>query len=186
MGEVPPELRHFEMRGEITLNSIRIKMHRNLMAVAVAVAVAALALSVACVPPLAMAGIQADKSGATAEVVAIVNRERARAGCSRLTVNAQLMAAALNHSRDMAAHRTMSHTGSDGSDPATRATRVGYRWIAYGENVAFGYTTPQKVMNAWMHSPRHRANILDCSFKEIGVGLAQPNNYWTQTFGTSR
>jgi uncharacterized protein YkwD len=80
----------------------------------------------------------------------------------------------------------MSHTGSDGSSPGDRITRAGYTWSAYGENVAYGYATPEQVMNGWMNSPGHRANILNCSFKEIGVGLAQPGSYWTQDFGTAR
>lgn len=125
-------------------------------------------------------------SGPTAEVVALVNKERAKAGCSALTVNAKLTTAALNHSKDMAAHSTMSHTGSDGSDPGERITRAGYAWMTYGENVAYGYSTPEQVMTGWMNSPGHRQNILNCEFKEIGVGLAQPNFYWTQAFGTAR
>lgn len=125
-------------------------------------------------------------SGPAAEVVALVNKERAKAGCSALTVNEKLTAAALNHSKDMAAHSNMSHTGSDGSDPGQRITRAGYAWMTYGENVAYGYSTPEQVMTGWMNSPGHRENILNCAFKEIGVGLAQPNSYWTQDFGAAR
>lgn len=125
-------------------------------------------------------------SGPAAEVVALVNQERAKAGCSALTVNAKLTTAALNHSKDMAAHSNMSHTGSDGSDPGARITRAGYSWMTYGENVAYGYSTPEQVMNGWMNSPGHRENILNCAFKEIGVGLAEPNSYWTQDFGAAR
>ncbi|MGW6824404.1 CAP domain-containing protein [Streptomyces sp. NPDC055005] len=125
-------------------------------------------------------------SGPAAEVVALVNQERAKAGCSALTVNAKLTTAALNHSKDMAAHSNMSHTGSDGSDPGARITRAGYGWMTYGENVAYGYSTPEQVMNGWMNSPGHRENILNCAFKEIGVGLAEPNSYWTQDFGAAR
>ncbi|GGZ92138.1 hypothetical protein GCM10010371_59860 [Streptomyces subrutilus] len=125
-------------------------------------------------------------SGPAAEVVALVNAERAKAGCSVLTVNPKLTAAALAHSKDMAATATMSHTGSDGSDPGARITRAGYAWTTYGENVAYGYSSPQQVMTGWMNSPGHRENILNCSFKEIGVALAQPNAYWTQSFGAAR
>jgi uncharacterized protein YkwD len=101
-------------------------------------------------------------------------------------MNAKLTKAAQDHSKDMASHRNMSHTGSDGSSPDDRITRAGYSWSSYGENVAYGYSTPEKVMAAWMSSPGHKRNILDCSFKEIGIGLAQPNSYWTQDFGTAR
>ncbi|AOR31329.1 hypothetical protein BFF78_10035 [Streptomyces fodineus] len=128
----------------------------------------------------------ATASGVTARIVQLVNAERAKVGCHPLTVNAALMKAAQAHSADMAAHQNMSHTGSDGSSPGDRITRAGYAWSAYGENVAYGYATADQVMTGWMNSPGHRANILDCSFKEIGVGLAQPGSYWTQDFGTAR
>ncbi|MFI5669463.1 CAP domain-containing protein [Streptomyces sp. NPDC051704] len=134
-------------------------------------------------PPAAPTG---GASGPAAEVVALVNKERAKVGCSALTVNPKLTAAALNHSQDMASHSNMSHTGSDGSDPGERITRSGFAWTTYGENVAYGYSTPEQVMTGWMNSPGHRENILNCAFKEIGVGLAQPNSYWTQDFGTAR
>ncbi|WP_329386324.1 CAP domain-containing protein [Streptomyces sp. NBC_01351] len=125
-------------------------------------------------------------SGAAAAVLSLVNQERAAAGCPALTLNAKLTKAAQDHSADMAAHGNMSHTGSDGSDAGQRITRAGYAWSSYGENVAYGYSTPEKVMEGWMNSPGHRQNILNCSFKEIGIGLAQPNHYWTQNFGTAR
>ncbi|MEU5595121.1 CAP domain-containing protein [Streptomyces sp. NPDC020298] len=128
----------------------------------------------------------ATASGTAARIIQLVNAERAKAGCSALTSNATLAKAAQAHSADMAAHQNMSHTGSDGSSPGDRITRAGYSWSAYGENVAYGYSTPEQVMAGWMSSPGHRANILNCSFKEIGVGLAQPNSYWTQDFGTPR
>ncbi|MFD9406545.1 CAP domain-containing protein [Streptomyces sp. NPDC059989] len=125
-------------------------------------------------------------SGAQAEVLALVNQERAAVGCPALTVNAKLTKAAQDHSADMAAHSNMSHTGSDGSDPGQRITRAGYEWRTYGENVAYGYSTAAKVMEGWMNSPGHKRNILDCSYKEIGIGLAQPGQYWTQDFGAAR
>ncbi|MEU6478189.1 CAP domain-containing protein [Streptomyces sp. NPDC047017] len=128
----------------------------------------------------------ATASGTTARIVALVNAERAKAGCSALTLDPALTKAAQEHSADMAAHQNMSHTGSDGSAPSDRISAAGYDWSAYGENVAYGYATPEEVMAGWMASPGHRANILDCSFKEIGVGLAQPGSYWTQDFGTPR
>ncbi|MFJ6484978.1 CAP domain-containing protein [Streptomyces sp. NPDC091682] len=125
-------------------------------------------------------------SGDVAQVLALVNQERAAAGCQAVSLNAKLTKAAQDHSADMAAHSNMSHTGSDGSDPGARITRAGYTWSTYGENVAYGYSTPAKVMEGWMNSQGHRENILNCSFKEIGIGLAQPGYYWTQDFGTAR
>ncbi|MGP3923450.1 CAP domain-containing protein [Streptomyces sp. 8N616] len=119
-------------------------------------------------------------------MVELVNNERRKAGCAPVTVNEKLAKAAQDHSQDMADSRNMSHTGSDGSSPGDRITRAGYNWSTYGENVAYGYTTPESVMEGWMSSPGHKRNILNCSFKEIGVGLAQPGHYWTQDFGTAR
>ncbi|MFC8850855.1 CAP domain-containing protein, partial [Micromonospora sp. NPDC057141] len=121
------------------------------------------------------------------EVVNLVNAERAKAGCSALKIDDKLMAAAQAHSQDQADNRKMSHDGSDGSDVGDRLDRVGYAWRAYGENVAWNQQTPAAVMDAWMNSPGHRANILNCSFTEIGVGIASSNGpYWTQDFGTPR
>ncbi|MFI2428015.1 CAP domain-containing protein [Streptomyces sp. NPDC018955] len=134
--------------------------------------------------PVAPGGASA--SGAVAKVVELVNAERAKAGCSPVKANATLAKAAQDHSEDMAASGTMSHTGSDGSSPGDRITRAGYGWSTYGENVAYGYSTPEQVMTGWMNSPGHKENILNCAFKEIGVGLAQPGSYWTQDFGTAR
>lgn len=139
----------------------------------------------AAVAPAAAADKAAAKKKTAAEnVVALVNKERAKVGCRAVKINKKLTTAALKHSKDMAAHRNMSHTGSDGSNPGQRITRAGYQWRTYGENVAYGYTTSTKVMKGWMNSPGHKANILNCSFKEIGVARAQPGNYWTQVFGT--
>ncbi|MER7714664.1 CAP domain-containing protein [Streptomyces werraensis] len=126
----------------------------------------------------------APASGAVARVVELVNQARAEAGCAPVTANSTLNTAAQRHSEDMASTGTMSHTGSDGSDPGERITRAGYAWSTYGENVAYGYSTPEQVMQGWMTSPGHKANILNCSFKEIGVGLS--GTYWTQDFGTAR
>ncbi|WP_309500542.1 CAP domain-containing protein [Streptomyces shenzhenensis] len=128
----------------------------------------------------------ATASGAVARVVELVNAERGKVGCSALTLNTTLSKVAQAHSEDMALHQNMSHSGSDGSSPGDRLTDAGYAWSAYGENVAYGYASPEQVMAGWMASPGHKANILNCAFKEIGVGLAQPDSYWTQDFGTPR
>ncbi|MCT9011149.1 CAP domain-containing protein [Streptomyces rhizosphaerihabitans] len=137
-------------------------------------------------PPTITAPAAGTATPAVARVVALVNSERAKVGCSPVALNAKLSQAAQAHSADMASHNTMSHTGSDGSDPGQRITRAGYLWSTYGENVAYGYSTPEQVMAGWMASAGHKRNILDCGFKEIGVGVAQPGNYWTQDFGTAR
>lgn len=129
----------------------------------------------------------AGTSAQAAEVVELVNAERAKAGCGALSIDEKLTTAAQRHSQDQADHQNMSHTGSDGSDPGTRLDRVGYSWRTYGENVAWNQRTPAAVMDAWMNSPGHRANILNCSFTEIGVGVVSSNGpYWTQVFAAPR
>ncbi|MGC4771161.1 CAP domain-containing protein [Micromonospora sp. DT44] len=121
------------------------------------------------------------------EVVDLVNAERAKAGCKALSIDDKLMTAAQRHSQDQADHSKMTHTGSDGSDTGVRLDRVGYAWRTYGENVAWNQKTPAAVMDAWMNSSGHRANILNCAFTEIGVGIASSDGpYWTQVFAAPR
>ncbi|WP_421106074.1 CAP domain-containing protein [Streptomyces sp. NEAU-S77] len=134
----------------------------------------------------AAASPSAAASSAEAQVVELVNDERAKVGCSPVKVNAKLTEAAEAHSKDMAEHSNMSHTGSDGSQPGDRIEAAGYTWSTYGENVAYGYGSAKSVMEGWMNSSGHKANILNCDFKEIGVGLSGSDNYWTQDFGTAR
>ncbi|MBO4206358.1 CAP domain-containing protein [Micromonospora echinofusca] len=119
------------------------------------------------------------------QVVTLVNQERAKAGCGAVTINANLATAAQLHSDDQAARQQMSHTGSDGSDFVQRAKRAGYQY-PIGENVAMGYETAAAVMDGWMNSPGHRANILNCDARAIGVGVATGGGrlYWTQVFGS--
>ncbi|MFD3548306.1 sigma-70 family RNA polymerase sigma factor [Streptomyces sp. NPDC058655] len=123
--------------------------------------------------------------GVAGQVVALVNKERASAGCGPLKEDAQLRAAAQGHSVDMAKRDFFSHTSPDGADPGKRTTASGYRWSTYGENIARGQQTAQSVMESWMNSSGHRANILNCAFKDIGVGIHQGAGgpWWTQNFG---
>lgn len=125
-------------------------------------------------------------SRAAARTLDLVNEERAQAGCAPLVIDPRLTEAARTHSREMAVHRFMSHDGFDGSTPTSRMARTGYRAAASGENVAFGYHSPESVVRAWMASPGHRRNILDCSYRATGIGRAEPGDYWTQNFGSSR
>jgi RNA polymerase sigma factor (sigma-70 family) len=120
-----------------------------------------------------------------AQVVALVNKERASAGCDPVTEDAQLEKAAQAHSDDMAARNFFDHVNPDGADPGQRITAAGYKWSTYGENIAKGQQTPEAVMDSWMNSPGHRANILNCSFKDIGVGIHNGSGgpWWTQDFG---
>ncbi|MFK0234050.1 sigma-70 family RNA polymerase sigma factor [Streptomyces vinaceus] len=124
-------------------------------------------------------------AGVAGQVIALVNSERAAAGCGPLKEDPQLRNAAQGHSDDMAARDFFDHTNPDGADPGKRTTAAGYRWSTYGENIARGQQTAASVMDSWMKSPGHRANILNCSFKDIGVGIhSGPGGpWWTQNFG---
>ncbi|MFF4243327.1 sigma-70 family RNA polymerase sigma factor [Streptomyces sp. NPDC001822] len=121
------------------------------------------------------------------EVIALVNTARSKAGCSPVTGNSKLTTAASRHSADMVARDYFSHTSPDGTDPGARITAAGYRWSTYGENIAKGQQTPESVMDAWMNSEGHRANILNCAFKEIGIGREDSSGgpVWTQNFGAA-
>ncbi|MFI8371523.1 CAP domain-containing protein [Streptomyces sp. NPDC085466] len=124
------------------------------------------------------------QSSAADQVISLVNAERAKAGCGPLTANATLARSAQGHSADMAARDFFDHTNPDGDGPGERVTAAGYPWSTYGENIAMGQTTAEQVMEGWMNSPGHRANILNCDFKEIGVGVHTDGGpYWTQVFG---
>ncbi|MEV0128354.1 CAP domain-containing protein [Dactylosporangium sp. NPDC050688] len=122
------------------------------------------------------------------QVLAITNVERAKAGCKPLAYNAKLATAARKHSQDMATNDYFSHTSQDGTSFATRITNAGYKWSGAAENIAKGQRTPADVMKAWMNSSGHRANILNCGLKDLGVGLAYQGKtpIWTQDFGSPR
>ncbi len=125
-------------------------------------------------------GGQAAGGPQTSAVVTLVNDERAAQGCDPLRVDDRLTAAAQEHSEDMAARDYMAHESPEGEGPGDRARRHGYdAWGA--ENVAKGQRNADQVMDAWMNSPGHRANILNCGLVAIGVGEA--DNAWTQKFG---
>jgi uncharacterized protein YkwD len=99
-----------------------------------------------------------------------------------VTWNTLLEQAAKKHSEYMNSTGNFSHTGAGGSDPGDRIEAEGYNWIAYGENIAMGYTTEEGVVDAWLKSVGHCANIMDKDFKEMGV--ATSGSYWTQEFAT--
>lgn len=125
---------------------------------------------------------------AESAVLALVNKERAAAGCGPLATNAKLSAAARTYSDTMARSGVMSHTGPDGSTMTSRVEAAGYQWSRLGENIARGQSDADAVMNAWMNSSGHRANILNCDFREIGIGVHKGDGgpWWTQDFGTGR
>ena len=120
-----------------------------------------------------------------ARVVELANDARADAGCDPLHSDPRLDAAALAHSEDMIARDYFSHTTPDGVSPWDRAKAVDYD-VPTGENIALGQPDADAVMAAWMESEGHRANILNCASKAVGMGLAIDSSgtpYWTQMFG---
>ncbi|MGW1763198.1 CAP domain-containing protein [Streptomyces sp. NPDC002073] len=124
------------------------------------------------------------ESAAEAAVLALVNQERARAGCRPVRQNPPLATLAGAFSKDMADRGFFDHTDPDGATPWDRASNAGISGLG-GENIARGQADAEAVMASWMNSPGHRANILNCEFRTLGVGthFAAGGPWWTQDFG---
>ncbi|MFE5941700.1 CAP domain-containing protein [Streptomyces sp. NPDC056480] len=122
------------------------------------------------------------------DVIALANAEREKAGCGPLHSESHLRTAAQGHADDMSARDYYEHDNPEGRDAGDRMTGAGYAWSTWGENIHRGPTTPARAMEDWMDSPGHRANILNCSFKDIGVGVTLTANgpWWVQNFGARR
>ena len=128
-----------------------------------------------------------------AEVLALVNEQRiSGASCGGngffdsthpLVMNMDLQIAARNHSLDMARRDFFDHVNPDGEDPGQRIAATGYSAATWGENIAWGQTSPEQVVATWIGSSGHCANIMRSSFTEIGIGY-DPTNIWTQVFAT--
>jgi uncharacterized protein YkwD len=128
--------------------------------------------------------------GIKQEMLAAINEARSTARlCGATTFSAavpvtwndDIAEAAYKHSADMATNHYFSHTGSDGSSPATRISQEGYHWSALGENIAYGYPTVEDVIQGWLGSEGHCQNIMSPTFTEIGAAIAGNTNasYWT-------
>lgn len=129
--------------------------------------------------------LPADIKAQENEVIRLVNAERSKRGLQTLTANWELSRVARMKSQDMALKGYFSHQSPTYGSPFKMMESFGIRFSSAGENIAYGQRTPQEVMNAWMNSPGHRANILSPSYTQIGVGLAKNKNgvsYWTQMF----
>lgn len=125
-------------------------------------------------------------AGTAAAVIDLTNRERAQHGLLPLSADPLLTTAAQAHSADMVARAFYAHTAPDGSRPWDRAAAAGSTRRSIGENIACGQRSPADVVEGWMNSPGHRANILKPGFTHIGVGFAgggRAGTYWTQLFG---
>ncbi|MGY1438269.1 CAP domain-containing protein [Streptomyces reniochalinae] len=124
------------------------------------------------------------ESAAEQEVLTLVNQERAKAGCRPVKADGDLAALAGGYSADMARRGFFSHTSPDGKSPWDRAEAAGVTDLG-GENIARGQANARSVMDSWMNSPGHRANILNCDYRTLGVGahFAEGGPWWTQDFG---
>jgi uncharacterized protein YkwD len=119
------------------------------------------------------------------EVVTMTNQQRDANGCGPLTVDNELTVASVRQSLYMARTGLFSHVWRDGTTFVARSHAAGYGQPS-GENIAWGYRTAAEVITAWMASPSHRENILNCGAHSIGTGVAYGVNglpYYTQVFG---
>lgn len=117
------------------------------------------------------------------EVLKLLNQERAKAGLGALTTNATLQKAANKRAQEIVS--SFSHTRPDGRSSFSVLDEYNISYRAAGENIAYGQKTPSEVMNAWMNSSGHRANILGSQFGKVGIGVYKASNglyYWTQEF----
>lgn len=119
----------------------------------------------------------------TEQILKLVNEERAKAGLHALELDTEISAAAQTRAKEI--QTSFSHTRPDGRKFSSVLTDNGIRFTGAGENIAWGQTSPEKVMEAWMNSEGHRANILNAKFTKLGVGHLQNvsgRNYWVQLF----
>lgn len=116
------------------------------------------------------------------EVIRLVNEIRVKNGLKALTYDWELSRVARYKSRDMKDNNYFSHTSPVYGSPFQMIKNFGISFRSAGENIAKGYSTPQAVVNGWMNSSGHRANILNANYTHIGVGYVSGGNYWTQMF----
>ena len=116
------------------------------------------------------------------EVIRLVNEIRRENALSPLSANWELSRVARYKSQDMKDNNYFSHTSPTYGSPFKMIKDFGISYKSAGENIAKGYKTPQAVVNSWMNSSGHRANILNSSYNTIGVGYVESGNYWTQMF----
>lgn len=121
-----------------------------------------------------------EQSQFASQVISLVNQERAKQGLEPLTSDAQLNNMAWAKAKDMSDNNYFSHTSPTYGSPFDMMKQFGISYRYAGENIAMGQKTPAEVVNAWMNSEGHRANILNPNFNLIGVGYY--NGYWAQAF----
>lgn len=117
-----------------------------------------------------------------AEVILLTNEQRQQHGLAPLKEDKELTDVAQLKSQDMQQKDYFDHTSPTYGSPFEMMDRFGVSYRAAGENIAYGYRTPEAVVEGWMNSPGHRANILEDSFTHIGIGIGPKGFYWTQMF----
>jgi uncharacterized YkwD family protein len=132
--------------------------------------------------PVVSQGADDSVSAYEAEVVRLVNAVRKQNGLAALTISADLGRIARLKSQDMHDKGYFSHTSPTYGTPFAMLKSFGIAYRTAGENIAMGYATPQAVVDAWMNSAGHRANILNAAYTQLGVGYVSDGNYWTQEF----
>ena len=131
---------------------------------------------------LQLPGSDSTASAYEAEVIRLVNKVRVENGLRPLAANWELSRVARFKSRDMRDNHYFSHTSPTYGSPFQMMRDFGLSFRTAGENIAYGQRTPQAVVDAWMNSSGHRANILNASYTQIGVGYVADGRYWTQMF----
>ncbi len=121
-------------------------------------------------------------TGFEQEVIRLVNDIRKENGLNALTYDWELSRVARYKSQDMKDNRYFAHNSPVYGTPFQMIRNFGISFRSAGENIARGYSTPQAVVNGWMNSSGHRANILNAGYTHIGVGYVASGNYWTQMF----
>ncbi|ENB9403023.1 CAP domain-containing protein [Bacillus sp. CD3-5] len=117
-------------------------------------------------------------------VVELTNAERAKQGLPALKIDTELSKVARIKSEDMQKNNYFDHNSPTYGSPFDMMKKFGISYTSAGENIAQGQRTPEEVVQAWMNSAGHRANILNNGFTHIGVGYVESGNYWTQQFIT--
>jgi uncharacterized protein YkwD len=119
------------------------------------------------------------------QLVSAHNYQRKQHDISPLVLDTLLARAAQDHAEECARRGVLSHEGRDGSSPAARARRAGYRSGYVGENIAMGYPSVNSVVTGWMKSAGHRQNILNTHYGDVGFGYAEGSDgpYWVALFG---
>jgi uncharacterized protein YkwD len=105
------------------------------------------------------------------QVLAAVNKARAKAGCPALAVDTKLTAAAYGHAKAMAEKNFFGHNSKNGAHFTSRIKAQGYAYADAAENIGMGYSSAQQIIDSWMSSSGHRKNILDCGLTETGIAM---------------